>query len=265
MCHPKLYIFDTGTLDLPLESVKLNTFSEDPIKIPVPWYVFDHPEALVIIDGGNPEILATDPVSHWGEWALLFNIQMDRESACIPTLRRCGFDLNKQVYVVQTHLHCDHVGALVKFDQFPNAKFVVARREYEFALNPEWHLRDDYFQADFSSDRIPWLFIEDDQDGYDLIGDRSVILHHTPGHTPGHMSLELTLPETGKVILAGDASYLQDHWEYRAIPGVSSSSLDAVKSIRKLHTIAERTDALVYFGHDLNQWRRLGGAGVVYD
>ena len=38
-------------------------------------------------------------------------------------------------YIVQSHLHLDHWGVV---DHFPNAEYVVQRRELGYAYTPDW-------------------------------------------------------------------------------------------------------------------------------
>jgi N-acyl homoserine lactone hydrolase len=251
----RLYCFSTGQILCPLEGIKMNQFQDDPFVIPVPWYAIDHPAALVVIDGGNPAAVAVDAVGHWGATIEGCEVQMDPSQACIPTLRRHGLKFDRPTYLLQTHLHSDHVGALAAISEFNNPRVVVTRREYEYAMSPDWHLAGDYVRSDFDHPDADWHFVEDDDDNVDVLGDGSIRMHHTPGHSVGHISVEVNLPETGSILLTGDAAYTRDHWEERALPGIVASTVDAVRSVRKLKEIASRNDAEIIFGHDIEQWQ----------
>nr|WP_218564584.1 hypothetical protein [Suttonella indologenes] len=76
----------------------------------------------------------------------------------------------------------------------------------------------------------------------------------TPGHAPGHQSFLVRLPNTAPMILTIDAAYTIDHWEKRALPGFLASTVDAVRSVDKLRTLAEREKAIVVTGHDPDAW-----------
>jgi glyoxylase-like metal-dependent hydrolase (beta-lactamase superfamily II) len=65
------------------------------------------------------------------------------------------------------------------------------------------------------------------------------------------------MPRSGPILLAIDAAYTMDHWQEKALPGLVCSSVDAVRSVRKLRAIAEKTGALVVTGHDPDHWRTM--------
>lgn len=260
----RLHCFSTGSIFVPFESIHLNKFRPELLEIPIPWFVVDHPDALVIVDGGNPLAVANDHVQHWGEAIQGCEVIMDPAEACIPTLNVAGFDLSRPTVLVQTHLHSDHVGALAASDQLNISRVVVARREYDYAIAPDWHLAAEYIQSDFDKADLPWDLVSDSADGYDVLGDGTLLMHHTPGHTPGHMSIELALPQTGTVLLTGDAAYTQSHWNRESLPGYVASTVDAVRSVEKLRKRAEFRSARVFFGHDIEQWRSMEMNGKSY-
>ena len=61
-----------------------------------------------------------------------------------------------------------------------------------------------------------------------------------------------------------DAAYTMDHWNEKALPGFLASAVDSVRSVRKLHRIAERSGSTVVTGHDPEAWPTLqAGAGAL--
>lgn len=91
--------------------------------------------------------------------------------------------------VLLSHLHMDHVGGATRQEgdlvvpAFPNARFVVQRREWEDALHNRSHMRTSYrldnLQALQASDRLDLL------DG-DAQVTQEISVRVTGGHTPGH-------------------------------------------------------------------------------
>jgi hypothetical protein len=57
---------------------------------------------------------------------------MTEAQACVPAMKAAGFDPADVRYVIQSHLHLDHTGALGAIDQFPNAEVIATRKEYEY-------------------------------------------------------------------------------------------------------------------------------------
>ena len=71
----------------------------------------------------------------------------------------------------------------------------------------------------------------------------------TPGHSPGHLSLLVRLPESGAVLLAGDA--ISRPYELESgINGGASDQQESRHSAQRLLGLAERERALVVMGHD---------------
>jgi glyoxylase-like metal-dependent hydrolase (beta-lactamase superfamily II) len=219
----------------------------------------------VVIDGGNAAECATDAREHWGDISDVYWPEMTPEQACVPAMQASGFDPADVVYLLQSHLHLDHTGALAAIDAFPNAQVIATRSEYEYAFAPDWFAAGGYIQKDFNKPGVPWALLEDTEDGYDVFGDGTIRCWRTPGHAPGHQSFEVTLPNSGAMLLTVDAAYTMDHWEEKALPGFLASVVDAVRSVRKLHRIAHRSNATVVTGHDPDAWPRFKHVPEAYD
>ena len=141
----------------------------------------------------------------------------------------------------------------------------ATRTEYEYAHAPDWFAAGGYVQADFNKPGIDWVLLDDTDDGYDLYGDGVIRMWQTPGHAPGHQSFEITLPNSGSILLTVDAAYTTDHWEEKALPGFLADVVATVRSVRKLHRIAARSDSTVVTGHDPDAWPKFKHAPEFYD
>jgi N-acyl homoserine lactone hydrolase len=81
-----------------------------------------------------------------------------------------------------------------------------------------------------------------------------VTLIQAPGHTWGTMALRVDLPDSGTVLFASDAVFLEENYG----PPATGAALiqDSVKwfaSVEKIRSIASSTDATIVFGHDAKQ------------
>ncbi|WP_425376069.1 AttM family quorum-quenching N-acyl homoserine lactonase [Roseiarcus fermentans] len=248
----QLYMFQTGTLRTKTKYIKMNQGEED-FEIPVPWFLIKHPKGNVVIDGGNAVEAALDKRAHWGAVVDAYDPVMDPRDNCVDQCRSVGVRPEDVRYVVQSHLHLDHTGAV---GRFPRAEHIVQRLEYEYAFDPDWFSAAAYIRADFDRPNLTWKFLGGDYtDHFDLFGDGVIRMIFTPGHSPGHQSFLVTLPNSGPILLAIDAAYTMDHWENKALPGLVTSSVDAVHSVAKLRKIAADSNALVVAGHDPDLWR----------
>ncbi|MDC0431724.1 N-acyl homoserine lactonase family protein [Paracoccaceae bacterium] len=248
----KLYMFQTGTLRTQTKFIKMNQ-GEENFEIPVPWFLIKHPRGNVVIDGGNAAEVAIDKHKHWGDVAKVYDPIMGASEHCVEQCRSVGIKPEDIKYVLQSHLHLDHSGAI---GRFPNAQHVVQRSEYEYAFNPDWFAQGAYVRSDFDREGLDWRFLDGAySDGYDLFGDRVITMIFTPGHSPGHQSFLINLPTSGAILLTIDAAYTADHWNNKALPGLIHSAADSANSVAKLRLIAEKHKAMVVTGHDPVQWK----------
>jgi glyoxylase-like metal-dependent hydrolase (beta-lactamase superfamily II) len=243
---PTLYIFDSGTLGL------------DGVEVPVPFFLIRHPQGDVLVDGGNPLAVARDPQAHWGGLADIFEVHMTEQQHCVAQLGRLGVGPDSVGYVVQTHLHIDHTGAL---GHFPDATIVVHARELEAARSSEDPLASGYVREDYDRPELRWQLAEGE---LDLFEDGTIRLLETPGHSAGHMSLLLELEQTGPVLLTADAVDNRAQWEGREHPRALFSRDDARRSLERLRELARQTDALLVLGHEPEDWSRLKHAPDCY-
>lgn len=260
----RLYIVHGGDTHLPHGNFTLGA-GEEMITTPTLYFVLTHPRGNVVIDGGNAPEVAVDAKAHWGAITEVSTPVMEPEQAALPTLDRIGVDPESVRWIVQSHLHLDHTGALAVIDRFPNAEVLVTRTEHAWAHAPDPVAALGYCQADFAKPGIAWSLLEEVEDGYDLFGDGTLRCWRTPGHSPGHQSFEVHLPSGRALVLAVDAANAIEHLEERALPGFLASAPDALSSVRRLRRIAWRAEATVIAGHDAGQLPELELAPAYYD
>jgi len=152
--------------------------------------------------------------------------------------------------LVMTHTDIDHVGGIA---DFPQATIVIGQAER--ALE-----KPRYFGG---RSPIAWPT----NVNYQIVaGDTAlcpgVALLETPGHSPGHLSLLVRLPQTGVVLLTGDA--ISRPAEFEEGFGGAWDETRARASAQRLMSIAEREQAMVIYGHDPEQWPTLRKAPEFY-
>ncbi|MCC5960118.1 MAG: N-acyl homoserine lactonase family protein [Rhodobacteraceae bacterium] len=262
MTDIRLYMLQSGSLKCKVHNIKMNEGAGADYEIPVPYYLITHPKGHTIIDGGNAVEVATDPRGHWGGICDVYKPVMDPSEGCVAQLEKLGIKPEDVKYVVQSHLHLDHTGAV---GRFPNATHIVQRTEYEYAYTPDWFAAGGYIRKDFDKPGLKWQFLNGTEDDfYDVYGDGTLTTVFTPGHAPGHQSLLVRLPQSGPILLAVDAAYTTDHWEEKSLPGFLASTTDTVRSVQKMRALAEKTGAMVVTGHDPDAWTQFKKAPDFY-
>lgn len=263
MSDIKLYFLSTGTLKTKVQYIKMNQGMDDDYEIPVPFFLLTHPKGHAIIDGGNAVEVATDAEGYWGKDILkIYQPVMTQDDGCVAQIKKLGINPQDIRYVVQSHLHIDHSGAI---GRFPNATHIIQRNEYEYAFTPDWFASAGYCRKDFDRPGLKWHFLNGNEDDYfDLYEDGVLTTIFTPGHSVGHQSVLIRLPESGPMLLTIDASYTTDHWERKALPGFLTSAKESVRSVEKLRFVAEKTGAKVITGHDPIEWDSFNKAPGFY-
>ncbi len=133
-------------------------------------------------------------------------------------------------------------------------------------LHPTGSRAAGYIRKDFDRPGLRWHFLEGTAtDHYDLFGDGTVKMIFTPGHSPGHQSFLINLPKSGPILLTIDAAYTLDHWNEKALPGFLASTVDTVRSVRKLHQVARQTGAMIVTGHDPDAWPKFKKTPQYYE
>jgi len=233
-----------------------------PFEIPVPFFLLTHPQGHTLIDGGNAVEVATHARSYWGNICDVYHPVMTPDDGCVAQLKRLGIAPEDIRFVVQSHLHLDHTGAI---GRFPNATYIVQRQEYEYAFTADWFSKGGYIRKDFDRSGLKWRFLEGEvNDFHDIYGDGTLTTIFTPGHSPGHQSLLVRLTNTGSILLTIDAAYTLDHWNEKSLPGFLTSAIQSVRSVQKLHTVKEQTNAMVVTGHDPDAWQHFKHAPAYY-
>lgn len=157
--------------------------------------------------------------------------------------------------VIDTHLHADHCGGNTRLAEdgttviptFPNAEYVVQRREYEDAMRPNERTRATYLPENFEpllkSGQMRLL----DGDTELLPGVRGVI---TPGHTPGHMSVVFEDGGQTAAFVCDLASYAVHFERLGWMTAYDVEPLITLETKRRWQTWALEHDAALIFPHD---------------
>jgi N-acyl homoserine lactone hydrolase len=222
------------------------------LRIPIPSFLIEHPKGRVIFDTGLHRQLQTDS-SRLGSLAKVFDVHFRAGEELDGRLRARGVEPERIDYMINSHLHFDHVGGNA---DIPNAKLIVQRREWEAAADPEQARRNAYNRADFDLGHQLQLI-----DGeHDLFGDGRVVCLPTYGHTAGHQSLRVRL-DAAEVVLTADSCYMRKVLENMVLPPFAYD-YDAMRTVIERFRAIERSGTRLIFGHDPGQWSANGEMAV---
>jgi len=107
----------------------------------------EHEDRVILVDTGMGNKQSEKFRSHF---------QPHGDSDLINSLRLKGFTPEDITDVIITHLHFDHVGGAVKYDDrgelkpaFPNAKYWTNKKQYDWALNPNMREKASFLKENF--------------------------------------------------------------------------------------------------------------------
>lgn len=200
----------------------------------------------ILVDTGNGEKL-TDKQKAF--------MQLQRPYGTLTeSLARLNLTPSDIHMVIDTHLHGDHAGSNTYYDEagsilptFPNAEYVVQRREYDDAMRPNERTRATYFPVNYQP------LVESGQMRL-LDGDTEIISgitgHVTRGHTPAHMSIRFESKGQQALFVCDMASYAIHFERLGWMTGYDVEPLETLESKRHWQKWALETGALLIFCHD---------------
>jgi glyoxylase-like metal-dependent hydrolase (beta-lactamase superfamily II) len=172
----------------------------------------------------------------------------------INGLQRLGIKPGDIDLVIDTHLHADHCTGNTRLNEdgqlvaaFPNAEYVVQRREFEDASHPNERTAGTYFADN-------WELLMQNEQMRLLDGDTELAPGVSgivaPGHTPGHMAVQFHSHGQYAAFVCDLASY-SIHFERLAwMTAYDVEPLVTLETKRKWQQWALETDAVLIFPHD---------------
>lgn len=247
----KLYTFHGGSEIADKSMLTLGRGLGTKVQIPFQYFLIEHPQARMLFDTGMNPKAVYDP-DHYPP-TQQFRADVSEADLAINRLAQIGIKAEQIDLVVNSHLHYDHAGGNCFF---PQANFYVQFDEMQSATAPEpWSglVAENYAREDFDLP-LSYLFLYDD---FDVFGDGTVVLVRTPGHSRGHQSLVLQLPESGTLILAQDAIYLQENIEQGILATTCFDQKAMYFSYHRLREVQRKHNAMLIPGHDIHVWNTL--------
>ena len=263
----RLFVLDLGRMRMARRSFFGDLADDDPcatemVTFPISAYLMEGPDGRVLYDTGcHP-----DAMKPHGRWSDSFQRRFpwspgpDGEACHLPNrLEQLGLGPDDIRHVVLSHMHSDHAGC-VEF--FRKSQVIVHRAEFDVALayhergDPDssyaWKDTDQWLRRDMN-----WRLVEEHEKELSL-AETITLLNWGAGHAVGMLGLDVSLDEAGHVILASDAIFTMENLGPPARPtGYPVSAVDAARTVEAIRARAERLNAQVWCGHDMNQFMSL--------
>ena len=200
--------------------------------------------AVFLIDAERPCLVETGP-------------QLDAPRV-LAALARHGLGPDQLAYVILTHIHLDHGGAVGEVARhFPKAEVICHPRGVRHLADPT---RLVAAAANVYGPRLETLYgrmtavdgarlrAADDMEKVDLGAGRSLTLIHSPGHAKHHIAI---LDDSSGVLLVGDAAGVKVPGGGPLRPATPPDDFDlelAISSLHKLAALQPTQLVLTHFG-----------------
>lgn len=186
-----------------------------------------HTVSYLVFDPKTRQAAAIDPVldyEHAGG-----KVSTESADAMLRVARELQLDI---VWVLETHVHADHLSAAMHIKNHTGAQVGIGQYicTVQSIFSGVFNLDDD----EVSGRGVEFDRLFSDGDIFS-IGDLSVEVLHTPGHTPACVSYRI-----GEAVFVGDTLFMPDYGTARAdFPGGDARTL--YRSIRRLLSLPPQT------------------------
>lgn len=240
----------------PIAFTGLFRSSNHRVEVPVSCYLIEHPKGLVLIDTGMgkeaegkvtplPGLVRKNKVA-------IPNVKVGE--LIDDQIKELGFNVSDIDYVILSHLDGDHAGGLQLLKE---AKTMITSNEEYQKANQKHSIR--YNTALWQGTSLQPFYFKDTHIGpqkksFDLFGDGTITLVHTPGHSVGLTSFIIkSLRNDDYILLASDVGYYPGNWRELRLPGILSSKKQEKRSLQWVQNIEKDRHCLgIYANHDPN-------------
>ncbi len=263
----RLYVISNGFIenDVALNLLLHNQATRDDPHKPAEWHrvpsislLIDHPAlGWVLVDTGSHKEAMN---GRWPEETRQrIPLVRTEEDLLENRLAQLGLGPQDIDLVVLTHLHLDHAGNLDLFcGTRAGSRVIVHELELKQALYDVFvtptEIANGYLKADFAG--LSGITFDPVDGDVELAEDLHLLW--LPGHTPGCLGVMIHLQNTGTIIYTSDAvNWRPNYGPPPRLSAVFYDSAAMLDSIRRVRWLERRYNAMLIFGHDMEQFRQL--------
>lgn len=164
--------------------------------------------------------------------------------------------INEVSYIIPTHIHLDHAGAIGQLAElFPSAIVVLHPLAVKHAINPSRLIQgtklafgDDFEQIWGPIAPVPESQIRAAADGEEIfIGSRAIKLIHAPGHAPHHIAI---LDQKTRGLFSGEAIGVpRQGAEFFPLPAVVPP-FDMEEYLETMKKLSDLNPGIIFYSHN---------------
>ena len=226
------------------------------------WEKTNPPDALNMIDlsmrclladDGENIILIETGIGHKNSKKFIDMFVINHDINTLSNaLSNHGYSEENITHVILTHLHFDHVGGALYYDDaelkptFPNAIYYISEKNWEAGLNPSPRDKASYLDLNYK--------LLEDRGLLKLVSDNSEILdgistYTVNGHTTGQQLIKI-YNKKKTVVFCSDLIPLKSHLKLPWIMGYDLNAALTLKEKKQFLDQACESNWLLFFYHD---------------
>ncbi len=207
---------------------------------------------LLLLNGNRKILIDSGMGNKWdAKSKSIYSINQD-EFSLNKELGKAGISAGEITDVIITHLHFDHTGGSIKLENgklipaFPNAKYYVQKKNYEWAVNPSERDRGSYIKENF----VPLFeagllnLIDNNIDFDDEI--EFLVVN---GHTFSQQIVKIS-DSSSTVLYCGDLIPTSSHIPIPYVMAYDLQPLMAVQEKKNILSQANEEQWKLFFEHD---------------
>jgi glyoxylase-like metal-dependent hydrolase (beta-lactamase superfamily II) len=233
-----------GVVPKPLWEKIFPSDSQNRIRLALNSFLINTGQSRVLIETGIGKDLEEKIIKYYS---------VEREPGLVGSLQQLGFREKDIDFVINTHLHFDHCGGNTYKDEkgnyiptFPQAKYIIQKGEWEYALAPSERDRPSYLKQNF----VP---LEEHGQLQLVDGDEKIIdgieVIVVPGHTSRHQCVKV---RSGSEVFffLGDLVPTSGHVGMSYIMSYDLFPQQTLENKKRIFDQAIEEDWILGFNHD---------------
>jgi glyoxylase-like metal-dependent hydrolase (beta-lactamase superfamily II) len=208
---------------------------------------------MLVLDG-NRKILIDNGIGSKQDEKFLSHYYLNGDNSLEKSLQKQGYSFKDITDVVLTHLHFDHCGGSIKYNEnkelvpsFPNASYHTSRQQWEWALKPNHRERASYLKENIEPIMQSGKLNLFDTD-HELFPNFFIKLFN--GHTDGQVIPHIKI--NGRTIVyCADFFPSMAHLPLSFVVAYDTRPLISLEERKVFLEEAIRNDYILFFEHDI--------------
>jgi len=208
----------------------------------------------LLVDNGAHKILIDSGMGEKDDEKFTRHYYLNGNASLISSLAKVGYKPEDITDVIHTHLHFDHCGGTIKFDEnknlvptFPNANLWVGKSHWELALNPNRRERASFLKNNILPMKESGKLKLIEKEG-EIIPE--IYINIFNGHTRGQIIPTIKFGEK-YVTFCGDLIPSAAHIPMPYIPSYDIWAEESLRDKEKFFKEALEKNSILVFEHDI--------------